>query len=124
MIKQKRSNLELVSDRPVATDDKRFFCRFVLKDLDVKFKDLKLGDKFDGVCKNISAGGIGVVSDWNVRIKTPVEIWLDCRDGFEPFHVLGKVAWSVMPEDGAYRIGVVFDKPRLMSMSRILKLEY
>lgn len=123
MIKRKRSNLEIVSDRPIATDDKRFFCRFVLKDLAVKFKDLKLGDKFEGVCKNISAGGAGVVSNWNIRVKTPVEIWLDCQDGFEPFHILGKVAWSVMSEDGVYHLGVVFDKPKLMSMSRILKLE-
>ncbi len=124
MIKRKRSNLEVVSDRPIATDDKRFFCRFVLKDLAISFKDLRLGDKFGGVCKNISAGGVGVDSNWNVRDKTPVEIWLDCQDGFEPFHVLGKIVWSVVSEDGVYHMGVIFDKPKLMSMSRILKLEY
>lgn len=123
MTKRKRSQLQIISDGPRRDDDKRFFCRFVLRDYSMRFKDLRLGDKFGGVCKNISAGGIGVVSDWNVRVKTPVEIWLECQDGFEPFHIIGKVVWSVVSQDFCH-IGIVFDRPKLMSMSRILKLEH
>ncbi|MFH1691535.1 MAG: PilZ domain-containing protein [Candidatus Omnitrophota bacterium] len=123
MAKRKRSQLQIVSDRPGRESDKRFFCRFMLKDFTIRFKDLRLGDKFGGVCKNISAGGMGVVANWNVQLKTPVEIWLDCQDGFEPFHIIGKVVWSVGTQDSCY-MGIVFDRPRLMSMSRILKLEH
>lgn len=121
-MKCKRSKLQIVSEKPQKNDDKRFFCRFVLKDAAIRFKDLRLGDKFNGICKNIGAGGVGVVCDWNARIKTPVEMWLDCQDGFEPFHILGKIVWSVVRE-GSYQLGIAFDKPRLMSMSRILKLD-
>lgn len=120
MKKIKRNNLEIVPNDNKSGDDKRTFCRFVLDDVPVRFKDLKLGERGQAVCKDISGGGAGIESSSEVRVKTPLEMWFAFADGFDPMHLLGHVVWA--RESGAsWKLGVAFDRQKLMSMSRILK---
>ena len=125
MAKVKRKKLEILQSKSCDSSsdaDNRIFCRFALNDVSVRFKDLKIGEKGDGICKDISGGGISAEFTREVKPRTPLEIWVDLPDGFEPLHLLGKVVWSNLLGASCH-VGVTFDKPRLMSLSRILKLE-
>lgn len=121
MAKTKRSGIEILKDETGMEDDKRVFCRFALDDVPVRFKDLKVGEKAQGKCRDIGGGGAGIECGEEVRSRTPLEMWFELPDGFEPMHLLGKVAWSRMC-GSSWRIGVTFDRARLMSMARILKV--
>ncbi|MFA5038045.1 MAG: PilZ domain-containing protein [Candidatus Omnitrophota bacterium] len=120
MRKSKRNHLEIVPNGPGAGDDRRTFCRFFVKDVPVRFKDLKFGAKGEGVCRDFGGGGAGMDSPVGMRLKTPLEMWFDFADGFEPMHLLGRVVWA-RGEGASWKLGVSFDRQRLMSMSRILK---
>ena len=121
MPKAKRGRLEIVpSDHP-AGDDKRTFCRFVLPDVPLRLKDLKAGGKVQGVCKDIGGGGAGIECVEEIKPRTPLELWFDLPDGFEPLHLLGKAAWS-KAQAGLWRLGVAFDKQKLMDIARVLKI--
>lgn len=121
MAKIRRSELQVL--KAVAEkEDNRVFCRFALGDVPVRFKDLKIGEKGSVVCKDISGGGAGIESAREIKPRTPLEMWFDLPDGFEPMHFVGKVAWSHLL-GATWKLGIAFDKPRLMSMARILKWE-
>ena len=122
MAKVKRSDREILKDETAVQDDKRIFCRFVLGDVPVRLKDLKVGEKTNGMCRDIGGGGAGVECAQELKVRTPLEMWFDLADGFEPMHLLGKVVWTRLL-NASWRVGVAFDKPRLMSLARILRLE-
>lgn len=122
MAKAKRSQLEVVASNTPPRDDKRVYCRFAVKDVPVRFKDLKVGERGNGLCKDIGAGGAHVECACEVRPKTPLEIWFDMSDGFEPMHCLGKVAWARLT-GASWRLGIEFQKQKLMSLTRIMKME-
>ncbi len=122
MPKKKRSELQILANDAPSQDDGRVFCRFALERVPVRFKDLKIGEKGSAICKDISGGGAGIESAREIRPRTPLEMWFDLPDGYEPLHLLGKVAWSYQTGP-AWRLGISFDRPKLMGLSRILKLE-
>jgi hypothetical protein len=119
MAKIRRSELEALKGS-AGKEDNRVFCRLALGDVGVRFKDLKGGEKGNFVCKDISGGGAGIESAREIRPRTPLEMWFDLPDGFEPMHVVGKVAWSHLL-GVTWKLGVAFDKLKLVGMSRILK---
>ena len=130
MPKAKRIQLELVGTNDVpAKEDNRVFCRFALSNVPVRFKDLKIGEKGDAVCKDISGGGAGIAYSRELKPRTPLEMWFDLPDGFEPLHLLGKVVWSQQLQANrtfgqqGWNLGISFDRPKLVGLSRILKLE-
>jgi len=121
MVRAKRNRLEVLKEEPSVKDDKRVFCRFSLDNVPVRLKDLKVGEKTNGVCRDIGGGGAGIECSGEIRPRTPLELWFELPDGFEPLHLLGKVAW-VRPSGSLSRFGVAFDRARLMSISRILRV--
>ena len=122
MAKAKRGRLDVLQNHSQITEDKRLFCRFALNDVPVRLKDLKIGEKGSAVCKDIGGGGASVECAQELKVRTPLEMWFDLADGFEPMHLLGKVVWTRLL-NASWRVGVAFDKPRLMSLARILRLE-
>ena len=120
--RRKRKKIEILQDNPMMSDDKRMFCRFVLGNVPVRSKDLKMGEKQDGICKDIGGGGAGIECKEEIKPKTPLEMWVDLPDGFEPMHLLGKVVWSRVLGP-SWRMGIAFERPRLMSLARVMKLE-
>jgi len=120
MAKAKRRELAILKNTAAVQDDRRVFCRFALDNVPVRFKDLKIGEKSSGVCRDIGGGGAGIECREELKAKTPLEMWFDLPDGFEPMHLLGKVAWSSLV-GSSWRAGVAFDKARMMSLARIMK---
>ncbi len=122
MAKTRRKRTRPMPPSPIAERERRVFCRFGLGDVVVRFKDLKAGEHGEGRCRDISGSGAGFSSAQELRPRTPLEMWFDLPDNFEPMHMLGRVAWS--RQDGKdWRIGVSFDRQRLVSLARILHLE-
>ncbi|MGE5280298.1 MAG: PilZ domain-containing protein, partial [Deltaproteobacteria bacterium] len=122
MGKDKRKQRSPMAEAPIPEHERRVFCRFSLKDVPVRLKDLKAGGHGEALCQDISGSGAGLSSEREVRPKTPLEMWFDLPDDFEPMHLLGKVAWA-RHDDDHWHIGVSFDRQRLLSLARILKLE-
>lgn len=121
MPRAKRKQLEIVDGDVPALEDKRAFCRFALPDIPVRFKDLRSGLKGEMKARDIGGGGAGVECAQEIKPRTPVELWFDLPDGFEPLHLLGKTVWS-RPSGTSWRLGISFERQRLMSMTRVLKL--
>jgi hypothetical protein len=119
--KEKRHQLEVLQGATPMIDDRRVFCRFAMPDIPIRFKDLKIGDKGEGICKDIGGGGAGVECSHEIKARTPLEIWFDLPDGFEPMPLLGKAVWSNLSENN-WRIGVAFERQKLMNVARILKM--
>ncbi len=122
MPKAKRNRLKIVPNDHPAKDDKRVFCRFGLPAVPVRFKDLKIGEKGRGVCKDFGGGGAGIECAQEIKTRTPLEMWFDLPDGFEPMHLLGRVAWSRLSGEN-WRAGIAFDRQKLMDLARVLKTE-
>jgi len=122
MGKAKRKQTRPMPEAPIPEHERRVFCRFNLNEVPVRFKDLKIGEHGEARCHNISGSGAGLSSGRELRPKTPLEMWFDLPDKFEAMHLLGKVSWT-RQESVGWKIGVTFDRQRLMSLARILKLE-
>lgn len=72
--------------------------------------------------RDISAKGIGLLTDEELRPNTPLEMWLQIPDNGEPLYAAGKVAWSERLESDKYREGISLEKADLMGMSRVLRI--
>jgi hypothetical protein len=100
--------------------DRRIFGRISV-DLPTRIKDPFDHETLEVSCRNISAGGIGVISSQVLLPKAPLEIWLDLGDKREPLHLYGKVIWSEQIEKDRWRAGICFDEPQFMSLWRLSK---
>ena len=71
---------------------------------------------------NISATGIGLVTDRELVPCTLLEMWMQIPDKGKPLHIIGEVVWSNMIKPNKYRVGISFEKAELMEMSRVLRI--
>ncbi len=71
--------------------------------------------------RDISAQGIGIMTEKELSPQTPLEIWLHMPDSGEPFYTTGKVIWSEQIESNRYRAGIKLDRVDLMGISSLLK---
>ncbi len=99
----------------------RMFSRFRVN-FPTRFRNLNVGRRGEGVCADIGAGGVGIESKTEIQPKTPLEVWIDIADGFDPINLKGRVVWSEKINSENCRTGVVFDCPRLIAFSRVLKM--
>lgn len=104
-----------------AAKEQRMFSRFRVN-FPVRFRDLSVGKRGEGKCVDIGAGGVSIEADKAIDPRTPLEMWLDVADGFEPINLKGRVVWSTKNDPENARTGIVFDCPRLIAFSRVLKL--
>lgn len=74
-----------------------------------------------GMTCDISAKGIGFVSDHNLGLNTDLEFWLDQQDHKGVLYTRGKVAWSRPQGVRQFRIGVNLEKADLMGLSRVIR---
>jgi hypothetical protein len=101
--------------------EQRMFSRFRVN-FPARFRNLIVGKRGEGRCTDIGAGGVGIESAEELEAKTPVEIKIDVADGFEPIDLKGRVVWSKKTSSENCRTGIVFDCPRLIAFSRVLKM--
>lgn len=104
-----------------APKEQRMFSRFRVN-FPVRFRNLNVGRRGEGRCVDIGAGGVSIDMNQELEPKTPLEMWLDIADGFEPINLKGRVVWSKKTEPENSRTGIVFDCPRLIAFSRVLKM--
>jgi hypothetical protein len=109
------------SEKAATSGEQRMFSRFRVN-FPTRFRNLNVGKRGEGMCIDIGAGGVGIQSAYVLEPKTPLEMWIDVADGFEPINLKGRVVWSGKAESENYKAGVVFDCPRLIAFSRVLKM--
>ena len=100
--------------------DRRLFERIPIK-LSLRF--LVLRSKRAGLAQtlDVSAQGIGLLTESELLPHTTLEIWLHVPDRGEPLYARGEVVWSKMVEPNRYRAGICLEKIDLMGISRILR---
>lgn len=99
--------------------ERRIFARIKIK-MPIKI----LNPANDKICTaetvDISANGVGLVTEESLTPETTLEMWLDIPDHHEPLHVLGKVVWTYDLEDNIHkRVGVQLGEERLINLGRI-----
>lgn len=109
------------SKKVSAPHEQRMFSRFRVN-FPVRFRNLNVGRRGEGVCTDIGAGGVSIEMNQALDPRTPLEMWLEIADGFEPINLKGRVIWSHKYATESNKTGVVFDCPRLIAFSRVLKL--
>lgn len=100
-------------------EDKRIFERFSTA-LSVKFLDAQANREGTAIARDVSAKGIGLVTDEELRPETALELWLQMPDQGEPLYARGEVAWCAA-SGACFRAGVNFEQANLMGLSRLLR---
>jgi hypothetical protein len=100
-------------------EDRRIFARFKAE-LPLRFLSPK--ENAEGMAKtvDVSAKGIGFVTDKELKARSPLEMWLEASDKGEPIYVRGEVVWSKRMEPNKFRVGVSLEKADFMGLARIL----
>jgi len=101
-------------------EDKRIFERFSVK-FPLRFFNLNSNTDGAGKVYDISAKGVGLVTNEQLPAHTPLELWLQIPDKSEPLYVRGNVVWSNMAAPSEYRAGVNLEKAELLGLSRVLR---
>lgn len=100
--------------------DKRVFARFA-KSFPVRFLEANTYTEMEAEATDISAKGIGIVSDRKLIPSVPLELWLDIPDKGEPLYIRGNVVWSKPSGLDRYRCGISFEKADLLGLARVLR---
>jgi len=100
--------------------DRRIFERIPVN-LSMRFMDMDSNDWQLVQTQDMSAKGIGVVTERDVPLYTPLEIWLPIVNKGESYYTRGQVVWSKTLEDNKYRVGIELEKPDFMGISQVLR---
>jgi hypothetical protein len=101
-------------------EDRRIFERINTK-MPLRFLNPTNGMEGMADTVDISANGLGLVTNESLSVMTPLEMWLDIPDYREPLYTRGEVTWSKpLPETGQQRVGVRLEKAELMGLARVL----
>ena len=100
--------------------DRRMFERIPAK-FSAGYRDLSSRVSDQAQIFDISANGIGMVTNKELPIETNVDVWVDVPQNSEPLHARGEVVWSQEVEPNKYKVGVLLDTIKLMEMSRLLR---
>lgn len=101
-------------------DDRRVFARIDAK-FPVRFLAPWGDNEREGQTLDVSANGVGFVTEENLLPNTPLEMWLDIPDHHSPFYTRGEVVWSKgLSDAGQQRVGVRLEKAELMGLARAL----
>ncbi len=101
-------------------DDYRIFERFPVN-LPTRYLNLDTGEEGLADTQDVSAKGLGLALNRELKPHTALEIWLEMRDKGGPLYTRGEVVWSKMLGTDNYRLGVELDKADLMGISRVLR---
>ena len=101
--------------------ERRVFERFSVE-LPVRFIDIYRYQEGEGKTVDISAKGIGMVTEQNLTPFTPVELWVDTPLQHQTFYARGEVVWSKPISENLWRIGLEFERADLMGVAQLLRL--
>lgn len=100
-------------------EDRRLFLRFNI-DLPLRYFNISLNKKGRASTRNISANGIGIITDEELPAHSLLDIWLDAPDTGEVLNTKGEVVWSRLLEPGKYLVGVKLLNVDLMVVWKVL----
>jgi hypothetical protein len=104
-------------------EDRRIFERINTK-MPLRFLNPINGREGMADTVDISANGLGLVTNESLSAMTPLEMWLGIPDQHEPLYTRGQVIWSEpSPSTGDHRVGVRLEKAELMGLARVLWLK-
>jgi len=99
-------------------DDRRIFDRFEV-DFSAEFKIPAEEESAYAQCRDISAAGVGLLTEERLVPNRKMEIWLGIPDGREPFRGLAQVIWSKKMQENKWRSGLEFKTVDFMGLRRI-----
>ncbi len=101
--------------------DRRVFAR-ISTSLPVRFLASGKNKECYGKTVDISANGIGMLSEEELSPMTSLELWLELPDNRGPFYTRGEVVWSApsVEEVGKSRSGIRLEKAELMGLAPLL----
>jgi hypothetical protein len=102
--------------------DRRTFERFALN-LAVRFFDLYRQQEGEGKTVDISAKGMGLITEKDLDAYTPLEIWIEIPQSVEPFYTRAEVVWSKPISENLTRVGIEFEKANLMGVAQLLRTD-
>ena len=100
-------------------EDRRLFAR-VATEFPMRFLDSRSGAEGEARSVDISANGIGFITERRLPEKSELEMWLDIPDQHSPFYTRGVVAWSQDLDDNRQRVGMQLEKAEFMGLGRAL----
>ena len=101
-------------------DDRRVFARIGIR-FPVRFLNPSNGKEGQADTVDISANGLGLLTNEDLSVRTPLEMWLGIPDQHEPLYTRGEVVWSNASTDTAgQRVGVRLEKAKLLGLARAL----
>ena len=72
--------------------------------------------------QDVSANGIGLLTEEELQLYTPLEMRLQIPDKGELLYIRGEVVWSNMIEANKYRIGIKLEKMDLVDLMELLRV--
>ena len=100
-------------------EDRRMFHRFDAK-MPLQFKYLELEIKGKGELQDISAAGIGLLTQRRLNLYAPMAIKVDIPFNKDPFYFTGEVVWVKRVDFHTYRAGIKFNSPCLIGVWKVL----
>ena len=101
-------------------EDRRIFQRFSVK-RPLRFLDMENGEEGQALTQDVSAKGVGLTSDRELKVRSALEMWLEVSDKEEPIYTRGEVVWSKKDASGSFAAGINLEKADLFSLSRLLR---
>ncbi|HOW43289.1 MAG TPA: PilZ domain-containing protein [Candidatus Omnitrophota bacterium] len=100
--------------------DKRRAPRFQVT-IFTKQKDLATGQELSAHTFDISATGIGLMTDTEIPLGHPIELSLCMPDNGEEVHASGKAVWMTLAGPHKYRVGINLDTTALKPIPLVLR---
>lgn len=101
-------------------EDRRVFERFKAK-LPLRFFNLSEAKQGQAITEDVSAKGVGLLAQEELRAGTALEMWVEVPDKGEPLYLRGEVVWSMPKRINNYLAGIKLEKANLMELSRLLR---
>lgn len=102
-------------------EDRRTFARFKAE-FPLRFLEPRSGKEGEAKTSDISAKGVGLVTEEELTLRAPLELWLEIPDKGEPIYTRGEVVWQKKLPPNKYKVGVNLEKAELMELSRVLRI--
>jgi len=99
--------------------DRRVYERFRVN-LPVKFIEIFTNLEGKGRTIDISAGGIGLFTEEDIKPERHIELWIDVPDKGEPLYAKGKIVWVQMLSPNNFAVGIELEKTDFIGVSRVL----
>lgn len=110
----------MAGEKSVNGSDRRVFERFDVS-FPARFIDSRQNQEGKAEACDVSAKGIGLLFNQEVKPSSSLEIWLDLPDKGGPLYTRGRVVWAVQVKPQIWRTGVSLERAELMGMSRIFR---